>query len=218
MPKHIDLSGKKLGRLTIGEKKRIGRLFYWEAICDCGNKKLVVAGNLTRSSEPTRSCGCIQIEKLKSRSGVKSPSYKHGHAIGNKRSRTLRIWSGMIDRCYNKKNKAYKYYGERGITVCDRWHKFDNFLQDMGESPQNLSIERIDNEKGYSIENCKWVTHLEQVSNRRCNIYMTMNGETKILSRWALDYGLNYATLHSRIKTLGWDIERAIKTPVKYET
>lgn len=218
MPKHIELTGQKLGRLTVVGKKKVNGLFYWDCICDCGETTTVVAGALTRKHKPTRSCGCIHRETIKANFGEKHACFKHGHSTGYKRSKALSVWSGMMRRCYKPKEKAYKNYGARGITVCDRWHKFENFLEDMGQPPEGLTIERIDNEKGYSPENCRWATPLDQVLNRRANLNFTINGKTKILSQWAEEHGINYFSLYSRVKKLGWEIERAIETPFKKHT
>lgn len=100
--------------------------------------------------------------------GENNPAYKHGQSrklTGN--TKTYRAWSGLLSRCRNKNNKDYANYGGRGITVCDKWLEFKNFFNDMGESPKYLSIDRIDNDKGYCKENCRWATCTEQNLNQR---------------------------------------------------
>lgn len=123
------------------------------------------------------------------------------------------IWEGMMRRCYSKKRKAYPSYGGRGIKVCKRWHKFENFLQDMGERPKGLTLERVNNGKGYSPKNCKWATYTEQANNTRSNRNIEYQGIIATLSEWSKKKGIKQGTLHSRLKN-GWDIQSAIETPV----
>jgi hypothetical protein len=122
----------------------------------------------------------------------------------------------MKERCCNPSNKHYKDYGARGIAICDRWQtSFEAFLEDMGPKPTGkYTIERVDNSKGYSPENCIWATDKTQARNTRNNRCFTLNGETQCLSAWAEDYGIEYPILWSRIKR-GWPIEKALTTPVR---
>ncbi len=106
-------------------------------------------------------------------------------------SDTYRVWAGVIQRCTNTKSKGYKDYGGRGITVCARWrHSFENFLADMGERPEGLTLDRRDNNGPYSPENCRWVTHFVQMGNTRRNVWVTYLGETRYLSAWARYFGV----------------------------
>ena len=104
--------------------------------------------------------------------GCKRPL--NGQTHGATDTPTWQSWRAMKDRCDRKKNPNYKYYGARGITVCSRWRKFENFLADMGERPENMTIDRIDNDKGYEPENCRWVNDLKQSRNRR-HVKMPIN-------------------------------------------
>src|SRR5262249_18282820 len=116
--------------------------------------------------------------------------------------------------CTNKKCVDYPNYGGRGIMVCDRWHTFDNFLADMGEKPAAKSIDRIDNNKGYSPENCRWATLIEQANNKRSNVRLTFNGRTQSIKQWAMETGIPYKTLYYRIRYSSWPVEEALSTPV----
>jgi hypothetical protein len=124
------------------------------------------------------------------------------------------VWKKMLSRCSNPQDKAYKYYGARGITVCERWKTFDNFLKDMGHRPQpGLSIERIANYDNYTPENCIWATRTQQNRNKRSNHLITMNGKTKCLAEWCELIGRPFQLANKRINTKKWDDVRAITTP-----
>lgn len=123
------------------------------------------------------------------------------------------VWNSMKSRCENPNVKTYPDYGGRGITICERWKKFSNFLADMGEPAPGMTLERIDNNKGYYKENCDWATRTKQGRNKRNNVLLTINGETLPLSAWAERSGIKYATIHQRI-TKGWTPEAAVKTPL----
>ena len=127
-----------------------------------------------------------------------STSYRHGHSRRSGWSKTYAVWHAMLQRCYSKNDKSYKYYGGRGIKVCDRWRNFVNFLEDMGEAPPKLSIERKDHNGDYEPKNCEWVTHTMQMRNRRNTVKLTFKGETKPLAEWAEIIGINYACLYKR--------------------
>jgi len=129
-----------------------------------------------------------------------------------------RTWKHIKERCNNKKCKAYKHYGGRGIKVCRRWeNSYDYFLSDMGRAPSPAhSIERIDNNKGYSPDNCKWATLKEQMNNKRSNWVIEVFGENKTFAQWCELYNINPTTVRNRLfRKPGWDIERALTTPAK---
>ncbi len=123
----------------------------------------------------------------------------NGNTIHGSRSPEYRTWSGMLQRCKNKKYTKYHLYGGRGITVCERWHKFDNFLVDMGPRPEGLTLDRIDNNGNYEPGNCRWATKKQQARNMRPNIVLTVNGETKLLVEWAEQKGICFNTMRERI-------------------
>ena len=108
-------------------------------------------------------------------------------------------WSHMKERCLNKRNKNYDLYGGRGISVCDRWLKFENFYADMGDPPAGMTIERIDNNGDYELSNCKWATRMDQVLNRSATRMITFKKKTMCMKDWARHLGINYVTLKARI-------------------
>ena len=122
----------------------------------------------------------------------------------------------MKRRCLSPKRESYKYYGGRGIKVCDEWlHSYDAFLRDMGEAPEGLSIERKDNNGNYCPENCIWATKLEQNNNMRSNRWLEHQGKRQTITQWAEELGMDFMTLSCRIDRLGWSVEKALTTPVK---
>jgi hypothetical protein len=138
---------------------------------------------------------------------------EHGHSSRNGSSATYQTWRNMRSRCENPNVPAYKNYGGRGITVCERWQDFPSFLADMGERPEGMTIERINNDGNYEPDNCRWATRRQQGRNTRANQLVTLDGETKCLTEWAEERGIKMPTLWARLR-LGWTPEEAITTPV----
>ena len=140
--------------------------------------------------------------------------YKHPKRHGMSKTPVYGSWENMIQRCTNPKSNNYQRWGGRGITVCDRWRDFKNFYADMGDPPDGCSIDRIDNDKGYCLENCRWATIKEQNRNLRTTRFLTLNGVTKPLTAWADELGINPKLIHTR-KNRGWSDEKTLTTPVK---
>lgn len=202
MSERIELEGKQFGRLSV--VKYVGKGKY-ECACSCGNRKDISGYNLRIGK--TKSCGCLSTDVTKDRSTT------HGQS----NTKLYFVWKQMINRCENHKDKSFEIYGGRGISVCDEWHDFSLFYQWAIENGygSGLTIERIDVNGNYTPENCCWITRKDQNRNRRSNVFITYNGETKIFSEWADEYGINRATLRHRIFDYGWSIHRALNTPVK---
>lgn len=153
-----DLSGQRFGRLVachvVGKTKQGSAV--WQCTCDCGSTKDVSSASLV--SKSTRSCGCLAKEN--------QPPIMKTH--GKTRTPEYNSWRGMHDRCYRPSSRYYEIYGGRGITVCERWSTFENFLADMGEKPgPSYSIERRDTNGGYTPDNCMWADKTTQSYNRR---------------------------------------------------
>ena len=130
-------------------------------------------------------------------------------------TRTFRTWLSMKRRCYNPNVRKFANHGGRGIVVCDRWlSDFTAFLVDMGEQPDGMSLDRIDNDGPYSPDNCRWATASQQARNRRDTVFINIDGVTKPFVDWCEQYGIGYYTARTRIQRYGWDARRAITTPV----
>ena len=199
-----DITGHIFGRLTaIAPVERRNRTIMWLCICECGSEAIVIS-TLLRSAQ-TRSCGCLQKEKVIEHNRTHSMS---GHLLYAR-------WSSMKDRCYNESNKYFPYYGGRGIHVCKRWkHSFSNFFADMGECPNQMTLDRIDNDGDYCPENCQWATARQQANNTRHNRFITCNGETKTIAQWCRKLGGRCDLVYSRLKR-GWSEERAVTQPLR---
>jgi hypothetical protein len=213
MPRPSGISlGQRFGKLTVQAKlprPDHHRRVQWQCVCECG--KECVAFTLGLKKGITTHCGCSHRNR------------QHGHAGVNragvqvrKSTRTYRVWRHMIGRCTVPSDKSYHRYGGRGITVCQRWlgdGGFAHFLADLGESKRGLYLERIDNARGYSPDNCRWATMKEQARNTRRNHLVTFQGRSQCLAAWAEELGFSYRVLSDRLTKLSWPVERAFTTP-----
>lgn len=184
-------------------KRRIRSAVF---LCDCGSRQIIRVVSV--SSGVTRSCGCLKAEVACARSTT------HGHS-GNRGSREYISWTKLKQRCENKNSHKYPSYGGRGITVCERWSKsFEAFLEDMGPRPEGCSIERRDNNEGYSKDNCLWASRKEQQRNMRTNRLIEFNGKTQCQAAWCEELGISVNTLRSRLRA-GWTVDRALTESVQ---
>lgn len=203
-----NLTGKKFGMLTVIARagSNAHKKAVWLCRCECGNESTHIGSGLL--SGHTSSCGCQKLSGLSQLS--------HGHTVGGKPTRAYRCWKNMHLRCSNPNYAGWKNYGGRGISVCHRWDRFENFLQDMGEPPEDgtLSIDRIKNWHGYSPGNCKWSTRSQQRRNSRGRkVYVSIDGERMILmDAVRLKKIVSYQAAVNRIHR-GWSPYDAVMTP-----
>lgn len=197
-----DLSGRRFTRLVVtafkGRREHTGKTPRWECRCDCGTVKTVDGPSLTGGA--TKSCGCLSREIAASR------CVRHGR-YGTPE---YKAWGQMLYRCRNPRCHEYPHYGGRGISFCERWLKFENFLSDMGERPSpKHTLDREDNDSNYMPENCRWVTRRTQQNNRRVCVFIEFDGRKQTVTEWAREVGIAPNSLRNRIRT-GWPIEAAL--------
>lgn len=204
MPKLIDLTGSRFGRLVVVERaENIGRTTRWLCRCDCGNT--VVVRQPDMRSGRTQSCGCIHKEQLADRNRTHGLSY----------TRLCSIWRAMKVRCYSQNSQAYPNYGGRGIKICDEWKNdieaFYTWAMANGYD-DHLSIDRIDVDGNYEPSNCRWADKRTQANNTRSNRILECDGKAQTISQWSAETGIKAHTIRKRIE-MGWTIEKALKTP-----
>ena len=201
-----DLTGQRFGKLVvIRENTELSKekgSTIWECKCDCGN-----IANIGRwIGRNSNSCGCMSSRKM---AGDRTRTH------GMSETPFYQVWRAMKMRCQNPSQKSYKDYGGKGISVCERWNKFESFYEDMWNTfEEGLTIERIDIFKNYSPENCKWIPRCQQNSNKRNSRIYTYNGESLNLVDICRKYNIDRGIVTFRLNK-GFTIEDAIETPVR---
>lgn len=212
MGKVKDKTGQRFGKLTVikftGQTDN-NRHSLWECQCDCGNKTIVSSANLI--SGGTKSCGCLMPK-------IQPASYGRYYSdFPFSKTRIYRIWRDIKSRTTYKSKGINDCYKERDITMCDEWKNSSIAFFEWAISngyKDNLTIDRIDNDKGYSPDNCRWATVKQQQNNQTKNVRIEFNGETKTISEWAEYLGINRNVLYSRLRN-NWEIEDALTRPVR---
>lgn len=199
MKKIKDITGQKFGYLVaVKFIKRENNRTYWLCRCECGNECIAYTSQLAKGDKV--SCGCKQNK-------IHGLTYTRLHTI----------WDSMKKRCFDSNRREYKWYGGKGITVCDEWkNSFISFYEwaTTNGYREDLSIDRIDHNGNYEPSNCRWVDSKAQSHNKSNNHWITYQGKTKLVSEWAKDYGMDTGTLCWRLKN-GWDLGKALETPVQ---
>ncbi len=203
----------RYGRLTVlGVAENIGRRRAFHCLCDCGKSLIVIVDSLRTGN--TKSCGCLKLKDSLSRPKKEKKPNPVVKTHGLSRSKMYLHWLDIKERCYQPSSSQYARYGGRGITMCDRWkHSFEAFLADMGERPDNLSIDRIDNDGPYSPENCRWATTKQQANNRRSNRRLAFGGVSLTVSEWADVLCIDKNVLYLRLRN-SWSVEETLTIPV----
>lgn len=196
--------GKKFGELTVLSlegRDRASKMRV-KCKCSCGNVVVVRYNNLQGR---TTSCGHVISQKTSARNIIHGLS---GHP-------DFQVWVDMNKRCHGGNPRFTKNYKDRGISVCPQWrHDPAQFFMDMGPRAEGMTLERVDNSKGYSPENCIWASMKAQQSNKRTNTFLEMDGRRLTISQWAALLGVHKSTLGYRLNTLGWDARRTLSTPL----
>lgn len=212
MGKFEDLTGKKFGRLTVIKRvenhvQPSGKQYLqWLCKCDCGNETVVRGANLKRGH--TQSCGCL----------IKETNSTHGL----KKTRLYVVWRDIKLRCFNPNANNFKDYGAKGIVMCDEWRNdfkaFYDWAMENGYNPNakrgECTIDRIDNNKGYFPENCRWVDNLVQQNNKKNNVFISYNNETHSVAEWSRILDISRYALYARLKK-GWSVEKTLTTPLR---
>ena len=205
----INITGQKFGRATVLGFSHINGQAYWSCRCDCGTEFVSAGFNLRKGI--TKSCGCLKRE-----------SGRNTKTHGDSKTKFYSIWASMKSRISNENMPTFNTYGGRGITICAEWLNYQNFRSDMLRSyldhcekfgsGHETTVDRINNDLGYSLENCKWSTQREQNNNRRDNVLINYQGTPYTRQEASCKFGIKKETISKRLK-LGWSMEKSLTTP-----
>jgi hypothetical protein len=183
----IDLTNLRVNKLLVLRRvDNVGKQPAWLCRCDCGNEHRVLGMHL-RASDVV-DCGCGTSQR------ISASRMRHGMTD----TPEWTSWKGMLERCNTPTYKKWANYGGRGVTVCPEWTIFEQFYADMGPRPEGMSLDRIDNNQGYSPSNCRWATHKTQANNTRANVHVSIDGVTRTLKQWSEHFGIDYAVVKTR--------------------
>ncbi len=203
MPIAAELIGQRFGNLTVISRTTGAHKWHvsWLCQCECGAVAVVITKLLRNGG--VKSCGCL----------------RHRHAAnrthGMSGTAEFNVWLDARRRCHKPSDRAYRFYGARGIQMSEDWRgDFGAFYRDMGPRPKGATLDRIDNDGPYSAENCRWATWVQQANNKRSTRHLEFRGESKPLAEWAREIGVRSKTLRARIDAYKWSVERALTTPV----
>ena len=194
-----DLTGQKFGRLTVISFSHMDiSISKWLCKCECGTERILIGSSLKNGT--TKSCGCLRKERITSSLTIHDKSRTSIH----------NLWVAMRQKCDNKNNKYYVDNGGRGIKVCDRWHIFENFYEDMGDKPTDIHmLSRLDNNGDFSSDNCKWISLEEHVKNRKNRRELNFDSKIHSIAEWSIISGTRPTTIQARLKR-GWSHEEAV--------
>ena len=210
MPRRVkNLIGQRFGRLVVTDYAGLTKhnMSMWATTCDCGNSQIVTGNHLRQGN--TKSCGCLNDE-VRAMQCVKR-STKHGFAKRKQQTKEYVTWCNMIARTENEARQDFRFYGAKGVKVCERWRtSFENFYTDMGNKPDGMTIDRIDPTGDYSPDNCRWATWEVQHQNTRSVLKYEVFGEVLTLKEMSVKYGKTISSLKQRISKLGMSPEEAV--------
>ena len=202
-------AGQLFGYLRTVERRRLNGRSEWLCVCQCGNRKWIAYTLLQGAVRPVKSCGCKRIDLLR------AAQTTHGASVeSSPLYPTFISWQSMLWRCYNVNRNDYPSYGGRGIVVCKRWRSFTAFLEDMGSKPTGMSLGRINNNKGYSPDNCRWETVKEQARNKRTNTVLLFKGKKRTLIECSEMTGIQRSTIGKRLEA-GWSVSDSLTKQVR---
>lgn len=211
MKKKSQLKGLQFGQLLVVEEAgqdKFGR-YLWECVCSCGTITQATTSKLLRGYK--KSCGCARGDAFAAYVEQKKLNAKY-----TQHARARGIWKKMISRCHNPEDKSYVWYGARGIQVCEDWHTWENFLRDMGDPPDGLSLDRVNNNGDYEPGNCRWATPKQQSRNRRGVIHVSLDapgheGEKYVVADVAQILDIPATTLYARLRRAVQDVAARYK-------